>query len=158
MKEDKRTKNLTLRNIHVGDWVQIWCSEKGEYDRPLLVSSVDLDGMVGLAESYGNGLRCSLYGSVDISNVDAIPITPAWLREFGFEVEMYKNGDGKIRYNGEALAFLRRRCEVGRDCVGILLDKKTDDFVVRDMMYMHEVIAYTEDTLEVKIQWEGGKR
>lgn len=23
-KTDKRTKNLTLRDIHVGDWVQVW--------------------------------------------------------------------------------------------------------------------------------------
>ena len=158
MKEAKRTKNLTLRDIHVGDWVQIWCNENGEYTRPFLVSNINLDGTVLLTESYEQGLRDSLYCNSDIETVDAIPITPAWLREFGFEVEMYKNVNGKIRYDGKGLAFLNRRYEVGRDCVGILFDKKTDEYVVRGMMYMHELIAYTEDTLDVKIQWEGGKR
>ena len=28
-KKDKRTENLTLRDIHVGDWVQVW-SEQAE--------------------------------------------------------------------------------------------------------------------------------
>ena len=27
-KKDTRTKNLTLRDIHVGDWVQVWSKIK----------------------------------------------------------------------------------------------------------------------------------
>ena len=27
-RKDERTKNLTLRDIHVGDWVQVWSERK----------------------------------------------------------------------------------------------------------------------------------
>lgn len=29
MTERQRTKNLTMRDIHVGDWVQVWSEQKG---------------------------------------------------------------------------------------------------------------------------------
>ena len=34
-RKDKRTKNLTLRDIHVGDWVQVWSEQAERYSPPL---------------------------------------------------------------------------------------------------------------------------
>ena len=154
-RKDKRTKNLTLRDIHVGDWVQEWSPTAERYSPPMKVSCINYDGTVYLVsddENYCNP------DETEIENVDALPITLGHLRGFGFEIEMFKNGDGKLRYNGEALALLHRRCEVGKDCGGILFEKKTDDYVVLGMMYMHELIAYAEDTFDVKIEWKGIER
>ena len=151
-KKDKRTKNLTLRDIHVGDWVQVWSEQTERYSPPLKITQICDDGTIYLVTSDEE--RCTPWEE-DIKNVDALPITLEHLRGFGFEIEMFKNGDGKLRYNGEALALLHRRCEVGKDCGGILFEKKTDDYVVLGMMYMHELIAYAEDTFDVKIEWKG---
>ena len=151
-RKDKRTKNLTLRDIHVGDWVQVWSEQTERYSPPLRIIQICDDGTIYLVGSDEE--RCTPWEE-DIKNVDALPITLEHLRGFGFVVEMFKDGDGKLRYNGKALAFLFRRREVGRDCAGILFEKKTDDYVVLDMMYMHELIAYAEEELNVKIEWKG---
>ena len=151
-RKDKRTKNLTLRDIHVGDWVQVWSEQAERYSPPLKITQICDDGTIYLVTSDEE--RCTPWEE-DIKNVDALPIDADLLRGFGFEVEMFKDGDGKLRYSGKALAFLFRRCEVGKDCAGILFNKKTDDYVVLDMIYMHELIEYTEDTLNVKIEWKG---
>ena len=155
MKEDTRTKNLTLRDIHVGDWVQVWSETAERYSSPLKIIQIFDDGTIYLVGSDEE--RCKPWKE-DVKNVDALPITLEHLRGFGFGLQMFKDGDGKLRYNGKCLAFLFRRREVGRDCAGILFEKKTDDYVVLDMMYMHELIAYTEDELNVKMQWKGGEK
>lgn len=36
-KVHKRTKNLTLREIHVGDWVQVWSEETERYSPPMKI-------------------------------------------------------------------------------------------------------------------------
>ena len=151
-KKDKRTKNLTLRGIHVGDWVQVWSKQAERYSPPLKIIQICDDGTIYLV---GSDEERPTPWEKDIKNVDVLPITPELIMGFGFEVKMFKNGDGKIRYNGEALAILHRCFEVGRDCAGRLFEKETDDYVVLDMMYMHELIAYAEDTLNVKIEWKG---
>ena len=155
-RKDKRTKNLTLRDIHVGDWVQEWSPIPEKYSPPMKVSCINYDGTVYLVsddENYCNP------DEIEIENVDALPITLEHLRGFGFEIEMFKNGDGKLRYNGEAFAILHNCREVVEDCGGsIVFDRKTDKYSVYNMIYMHELIAYTEDFLDVKIEWKGIER
>ena len=39
-RKDKRTKNLTLRDIHVGDWVQVWSEITERYSPPLKIIQI----------------------------------------------------------------------------------------------------------------------
>ena len=101
-RKDKRTKNLTLRDIHVGDWVQVWSEHTERYSPPLKIIQICDDGTIYLVTSDEE--RCTPWEE-DIKNVDALEITPELLRGFGFEIEVNKYYDDRIRYNGKALAF-----------------------------------------------------
>lgn len=146
MKEDKRTKNLTLRDIHVGDWVQVWYSDKGEYSHPLLVSNINLDGTIGLSEDYEHSFIDSLYFIADIKNIDAIPMTPERLREFGFELEHDSALNDKVIYDGKTVSLIRKP------------NKNIKEYHLFDCFYMHEYIAFTESILGVHVQWKGGEK
>ena len=89
-KTDKRTKNLTLRDIHVGDWVQVWSEQAERYSPPLKIIQICDDGTIYLVTSDEE--RCTPWEE-DIKNVDALPITPELLRGFGFEIEVNKQYD-----------------------------------------------------------------
>ena len=80
-RKDKRTKNLTLRDIHVGDWVQAWRSIPKEYTPPMKVSSIHYDGTVYLV-SDDEG-HCTPF-EANIKDIDALPIDEDLLRGFGF--------------------------------------------------------------------------
>ena len=139
-KKDKRTKNLTLRDIHVGDWVQVWSETTERYSPLLKIISIHDDGTIHLVTSDKE--RPTPWEE-DIKDVDALPITPELLRGFGFEIEVNKYYDDRIRYNGKALAF------------GELINIDTGKYRIRDCIYMHQFIAYAEDYFDVKIEWKG---
>ena len=139
-KKDKRTKNLTLRDIHVGDWVQVWSEQTERYSPPLKIISIHDDGTIYLVTSDEE--RCTPWEE-NIKNVDALPITPELLKWFGFEIEVNKYYDDKIRYNGKYLAF------------GELIKIDTGKYRIRDCIYMHQLIIYAEDYFDVKIEWKG---
>ena len=82
-KTDKRTKNLTLRDIHVGDWVQVWSEQTERYSPPMKIISIHDDGTIYLVTSDEE--RCTPWEE-NIKNVDALPITPELLIGFGFQV------------------------------------------------------------------------
>ena len=82
-KKDKRTKNLTLREIHVGDWVQVWSDITERYSPPLKIIAICDDGTIYLVTSDEE--RPTPWEE-DIKNVDALEITPELLQGFGFEV------------------------------------------------------------------------
>ena len=44
--EDKRTKNLALHDIHVGDWVQAWDDITKRYTPPERITAIFDDGTV----------------------------------------------------------------------------------------------------------------
>lgn len=69
---DKRTKNLTLRDIHVGDWVQVWSEQTERYSPPMKIISIHDDGTIYLVTS--NEERCTPFEE-NIKNVDSLPIT-----------------------------------------------------------------------------------
>ena len=69
-KKDKRTKNLTLRDIHVGDWVQVWSEQTERYSPPLKIISIHDDGTIYLVTSDDE--RCTPWEE-NIKNVDALP-------------------------------------------------------------------------------------
>ena len=82
-KKDKRTKNLTLRDIHVGDWVQVWSDITERYSPPLKITQICDDGTIYLVTSDEE--RPTPWEE-DIKNVDALPITKELLQGFGFDV------------------------------------------------------------------------
>ena len=147
-KKDKRTRNLTLRDIHVGDWVQEWSPLTERYDPPTKVMSISDDGDVLLI--YDDKRRLTP-NEARIENIDALPITPDLLRGFGFEVYGIVDGDFcgeyqevylNCRYIGKFL-YLER----------ILVNFETDKGV-RD--YMHELITYLyEKDIDIKLEWKG---
>lgn len=98
MKEDNRTKNLTLRDIHVGDWVQVWSEQKERYSQPLKIIRICDDGNIYLVTSDEE--RCKPWKE-DIKNVDALPITRELLEGFGFEITTKcMEGEYNVFYNG----------------------------------------------------------
>ena len=104
-KKDKRTKNLTLRDIHVGDWVQVWRERAGRYTPPLKIIQICDDGTICLVTSDEE--RCTPWEE-DIKNVDALEITPELLQGFGFEVipKDYPEGEFNVLYNGQKICEL----------------------------------------------------
>ena len=92
-KTDKRTMNLTLRDIHVGDWVQVWSETTERYSPPLKIIQICDDGTVYL---IGSDEERPTPWEEDIKNVDALEITPELLK--GFELEV-KHVDGSHNYS-----------------------------------------------------------
>ena len=101
-KKDKRTKNLTLRDIHVGDWVQVWSEQAERYSPPLKIIQICDDGTIYLVTSDEE--RCTPWEE-DIKNVDALPITKELLQGFGFDVvpKEYLKDEFNIMYSGKKI-------------------------------------------------------
>ena len=104
-KTDKRTMNLTLRDIHVGDWVQVWSEMTERYSPPLKITQICDDGTVYL---IGSEEERPTPWEEDIKNVDALEITPELLQGFGFEVipKDYPEGEFNVLYNGQKICEL----------------------------------------------------
>ena len=81
-RKDKRTKNLTLRDIHVGDWVQVWSETTERYSPPLKIIQICDDGTIYLVTTDEERPTPR---EEDIKNVDVLPIDGAILVGFGFE-------------------------------------------------------------------------
>ena len=101
-RKDKRTENLTLRDIHVGDWVQVWSETTERYSPPLKIVQICDDGTIYLVTSDDE--RPTPFEE-DIKNVDALPITSELLKGFGFDVvpKGYPKDEYDIIYNGEKI-------------------------------------------------------
>ena len=135
-KTDKRTKNLTLRDIHVGDCVQV-CSEIPErYSPPLKIIQICDDGTIYLVGSDEE--RCTPWEE-DIKNVDALEITPGLLKGFELEVK-HIDGFGRI--------LLHKNNPTGF----------TENVVLR-FRYVHELISFFEIyPSPIKLEWKGIER
>ena len=106
-KKDERTKNLRLRDIHVGDWVQVWSEQTERYSPPLKIIQICDDGTVYL---IGSEEERPTPWEEDIKNIDALPITPELIEGFGMKI--VKNEYQKYRYyvyyNGDYVCELRK--------------------------------------------------
>ena len=127
-KKDKRTKNLTLREIHVGDWVQEWSDITERYSPPLKIIQICDDGTIYLITSDEE--RPTPWEE-DINNVDALPITKELLEGFGFEVieHDYQKYEYDILYNGNKI------CELGEYRYCCQIETPWDSY-----KYFHEFI------------------
>ena len=149
-RKDKRTKNLTLRDIYVGDWVQVWRERAERYSPPLKIIQICDDGTIYLVTSDEE--RCTPWEE-DIKNVDTLPITPDLLRGFGFE-----NSDNFYSLDaGDSLVMAID------NQLGIMnfayIDKFYETVKLDDICYMHELqqALYDErDFIETfEPEWKG---
>ena len=123
---DKRTTNLTLRDIHVGDWVQVWSDITERYSPPLKITQICDDGTIYLVTDDEE--RCVPWEE-DIKNVDALLITRDLLKGFGFDIEqrIYHDDEYDVFYDGKKVGELD-------------VYKNTEDFYTpySGFMYFHE--------------------
>ena len=146
-KTDKRTKNLTLRDIHVGDWVQVWSEQAERYSPPLKITQICDDGTIYLVTSDEE--RCTPWEE-DIKNVDALPIDADLLRGFGFEKSgdfySFKNSIFAIDKQLDVMDFFYN-------------DKYGESASLGDIAYMHELQqALHEERSFIgnfNIEWKG---
>lgn len=148
-KTDKRTKNLTLRGIHVGDWVHVWRAEEERYSPPLKITQICVEGTVHLvSKDEDRGTPSEWVES--IKDIDALPITAGVLLGFGFE----KNGDF---YSFKNSVFAIDK-QLGVMDV-IYIDKYGESTELEDIGYMHELQqALSEERNfigDFKIKWKG---
>ena len=144
-KTDKRTMNLTLRDIHVGDWVQVWSEQTERYSPPLKIIQICDDGTIYLVTSDEE--RPTPWEE-DIKNVDALPITKELLQGFGFDVVQkdYPKDEYDIIYNGEKI------CELWMFSNSCTLETPWNSYE-----YFHEFIGFLYYTLPktLKLEWKG---
>lgn len=141
-KEYKRLDSLTLRDIHVGDWVHVWNRRKFTFSRPMMVSNIDITGTIGLVEDPGDCLKDILYTQADIKDINGIPITKRHLREFGFEIGNETKFNYSVRYEGKHLITVRKGFGV----------KFNYCF---DQTYMHEILWGIEKVYGIRAKWKG---
>ena len=129
-KKDKRTKNLTLRDIHVGDWVQVWSDTTERYSPPLKITQMCDDGTIYLIISEENRLDP---WEENIKDIDALPIDGNLLRGFGFEKlcdNFYYSKEGaSVMAQDKQLGVLDFFC----------IDKYNETIELGDIAYMHEL-------------------
>ena len=143
-KKDKRTKNLTLRDIHVGDWVQVWSETTERYSPPLKIIQICDDGTVYLVSSDEE--RPTPWEE-DIKNVDALPITRELLEGFGFEITIKcMEGEYNVFYDGVAIGEF---CEYSNCNV---LETTWSSYE-----YLHELMDYVYDIFPRirNFEWKG---
>ena len=144
-KKDKRTKNLTLRDIHVGDWVQVWSEQAERYSPPLKIIQICDDGTIYLITSDEE--RPTPWEE-DIKNVDALEITIELLEGFGFEVieHDYPKYEYDVLYKGKKI------CELEKYHVRCLLETLFNSYE-----YFHEFIDGMRNKFpEISnLEWKG---
>lgn len=132
-RKDKRTKNLTLRDIHVGDWVQVWSETTERYSPPLKIIQICDDGTIYLVTSDEE--RPTPWEE-DIKNVDALPITPELLKGFELEVKHVDSLGRMLLHKNNITGFT--------------------ESVVLSFRYIHELIDYLEIYMpSIKLEWKG---
>ena len=135
-KKDKRTKNLTLRDIHVGDWVQVWSEQTERYSPPLKITQICDDGTIYLVTSDEE--RPTPWEE-SIKNVDALPITRELLKGFELEVK-HVDGFGRI--------LLHKNNPTGYTESTVLIFR-----------YIHELFNFLEIYMpSIKLEWKGVKK
>lgn len=146
-KTDKRTKNLTLRDIHVGDWVQVWSEETERYSPPVEITQICDDGTIYLVTDDEE--RCTPWEE-NIKDIDALPIDADLIRGFGFEISDVCV-DRDVEY---------RDIHYGRQYIGQLRFPFSDCGFLKlcgyHCRYMHDFIGYLFNNYDdIKLEWKG---
>ena len=156
-KTDVRTKNLTLRDIHVGDWVQVWNELTECYFPPMKIIQISEDGTIYLVRS--NVDRISPWIK-DIRDVDALPITADLLKEFGFKFGSSTNF--YVRGPVRELRGIKRKVFHGDTFIGWLYecgDGNVKFTVEGRCKYMHELCDKLSRKFNfIKLEWKGAEK
>ena len=161
---DKRTKNLTLRDIHVGDWVQVWSETTERYSPPLKIIQICDDGTIYLVTSDEE--RCTPWEE-DIKNVDALPIMEDVLLGFGFIEDKDNPNTYKLLLEEREGSYpdnylYAEKCRIGYDFY--FKDYKFNDFapeIENEPLpvyenYIHELQEMMYYFFKVhKLEWKG---
>ena len=149
-KKDTRTKNLTLRDIHVGDWVQVWSEQAERYSPPLKIIQICDDETVYLVGSDEE--RCTPWEE-DIKNVDALRIDVDILVGFGFE-KLCDN----YYYSKEDTFVMAQDNQLGVMDF-FYNDKYGESVSLGDIAYMHELQQALHEERnfigDFNIEWKG---
>lgn len=139
---EKRAKNLTLRDIRIGDWVQCWNKITERYTPPEKIIAIFEDGTVNtvIDDEQGDPFE------YDISEVDALPITEELLKGFGIETKKNVCGNYELYHNGEKIQC----CFLEKDTNDELLISDGDFY---PCYYFHEFIDSFPDN--IKLEWKG---
>ena len=149
-RKDKRTKNLTLRDIYVGDWVQVWSEQTERYSPPLKIIQICDDGTIYLV---GSDEERPTPWEEDIKNVDALPITPELLKGFGFELR-----NKNVVTGGFVEYIFYGNVHVGH-LYSYLNGKIICSSLSMDFKYMHEMCSIMcKYCPNVKLEWKGIER
>ena len=148
-KTDKRTKNLTLRDIHVGDWVQVWSETTERYSPPLKITQICDDGTLYLIIDEENRLDP---WEENIKDIDALPIDADLLRGFGFSLsEVYQDyfGDWYTSVNHGDMYVGQIRCYTQSGFVYF----RTFGY---ECQFLHELLDYWyRNHVDIKLEWKG---
>ena len=145
-KKDKRTKNLTLRDIHVGDWVQVWSEQTERYSPPMKIISIHDDGTIYLVTSDEE--RCTPFEE-NIKNIDGLPIVSELLKGFGFKVvkKDFPEYESEVFYNSRKIGEL---FEYSNNIYKMVT-------LCYNYYYFHEFIGYVSDYFPelLNLEWNG---
>ena len=149
-RKDKRTKNLTLRDIHVGDWVQVWSEQAERYSPPLKIIEICDDGTIYLVISDEE--RPTPWEE-DIKDVDALRIDGDILVGFGFEKLC-----GNFYYSKEGASVMAQDNQL--DVMDFFcIDKYGESTSLGDIAYMHELQQTLHEERNFignfNIEWKG---
>ena len=149
-RKDKRTENLTLRDIYVGDWVQVWSEITERYSPPLKIIQICDDGTIYLVTSDEERPTPL---EEDIKNVDALPIDMDLLRGFGFTLEKY-------RFKSSIYKKMTHTVYYGDTIIGVvcvLCEGSISISVKRsDYNYIHELLDVLYRRFGIKnLEWKG---
>lgn len=152
-RKDKRTKNLTPRDIHVGDWVQVWSEHTERYSPPLKITQICDDGTVYLIIDEENRLDP---WEENIKNIDALPIDGDLLRGFGFE-KLCDN----FYYSKNGASVMAQDNQL--DVMDFFyIDKYGESVKLGDIAYMHELQQALHEERNFignfNIEWKGVER
>ena len=152
-KKDVRTDNLTLRDIHVGDWVQVWSETAERYSPPLKIIQICDDGTIYLVTSDEE--RPTPWEE-NIKNVDVLPITPELLIGFGFK---FDNKCFRVPGSDGDVCEIDRMVYHSNTLIGLLCEYSDGNIKLmskHDCKYMHELCDDIAKTYQsVNIEWKG---
>lgn len=147
-RKDKRTKNLTLREIHVGDWVQVWSEETERYSPPLKITQICDDGTIYL---IGSEDERPMPLEENIKNIDTLRIDNKVLRGFGFVYAKNKSYKLAIDDNKVLIYSLSENYFYIKDKSDKSKSEKYYAFTVNDLQYkLYRFLKYN-----LGLEWKG---
>ena len=142
----KRTRNFSLRKIHVGDWIQVWIPDYKIYYRPTIVTAIHDNGTI-----YHTAEKEHPNPLVDkIEYTDMVPITEEILLGFGFDLRepQFNISDKELK------SVYWHDMYIGH------LHKQNTSCILRvrgaGVSFVHELQELFEyNNMEIELKWKG---